>query len=115
MRAGPLRHYVDLQKRVPGDPDDAGDPTLTWVSQDHVWASIDPVSMSALAGAREVIGGGTQTALDLCLIGMYPYPGVTALDWRIVSEEGVVYDLKAARPSNDASRLVFLALVGGAA
>lgn len=113
MRAGKRRHYVTLQRYDTSGTDAAGDPLRTWVDVDHLYVSIDPPSLSAMAGAREAVMGGAQTAVDLRVITLPPYPGVTTETWRVVDADGKVYVLKANRTTNDGSEMIFLAAVGG--
>jgi head-tail adaptor len=111
-----LRHLVLLQKAI-STTDAYGDPAKVWTDQlPRVWASIDPISLTSMAGAREAIMAGAQTNEDIVVITLYPVPGIAAGSWRLLTDDGTddeqVYDLKATRKSNDASKLVFLATVG---
>lgn len=113
MGAGKYRHLVALEVFIAGVRSASGAPTGTWTPADNVWAEIEPVSLQALAGAREAVMGGANTAVDIVAITMRPYTGLTPLTWR-VRYDGHVYDIKAVRPTNKRDEVVLLATVGAA-
>jgi head-tail adaptor len=94
--------------------DAAGDPAQTWTTVGSVWASVEPVSLTRMSGARDAVAAGANTATDIRHVELYPYPGIEPLTWRFVMDDGRIYDLKASRPSNDGFKLAFLATLGTA-
>jgi head-tail adaptor len=102
-----------LQKKDVSGSTSFGTPQEVWVDVDIVWCDISPASMSSMRGASETILAGAETPLDVVVITLYPYPGVTAA-WRAINQDGSgrIYDLKAARETNDRSEMSFYAAFG---
>lgn len=89
MRAGRLKHRVQLQTLVAGSPQQkpTGEPDTAWTTVATVWASIDPVLGREFFSAQQV-----QSEVDT-KIRIRHRAGVTAAD-RIV-HGGTVYNIKA--------------------
>ena len=114
MRAGKLRHLILLEENVASGTDAYGAPVTTWTPRGPatgVWAEVAPVSLTKMSGAKEMVAGGAETALDLVTVTLYPFPGIAPLTWRF-TYKGRLYDIKAAREANDDSTLTFIAAVG---
>lgn len=113
MRAGNRRHLITFERLVPsGAADEYGSPEGSWVAQSpSVWASIEAPSAKTLRNAGESVVAGAYTALDLVEVGTDPFPGVEPVGWRFRWRERV-YDIKAARLSNNEDSLTILASVG---
>lgn len=110
--AGRRQHEILLEQLTASGTDEYGAPATTWVPQAKpVWASIDPPSVRSMANAGEKILAGADTAVDLVQVTLHPVPGLEPEKWRF-RRDGRVYDIKAARLTNDGSELVLLALVG---
>lgn len=59
IKAGQLRHRITFQMSVT-TRDDYGGSVQAWADVATVWASIEPLSPNAMAGAKEFIGGGAE-------------------------------------------------------
>jgi len=59
MRAGSLRHQIDLQS-VTNAANGYGEQTETWATYDTVWASIEPVSAKEIISADQQVGVATH-------------------------------------------------------
>lgn len=59
MRAGKLRHRIEIQKPVEVE-NPQGEPVKSWELVDTVWASIDPISANERFTALQVMGEVTH-------------------------------------------------------
>ena len=112
MRAGTKRHPITLERQDTSGTDEYGSPVTTWVAQSpDVWASIEAPSAKTMRGAGEEVLGGAVIGVDLLEVTLYPVEGLEPVNWRF-RWNGRVYDIRAARLSNDMTDLILLAMVG---
>jgi SPP1 family predicted phage head-tail adaptor len=110
--AGRRQHEILFEQLTTSGTDGYGSPITSWVPQAKpVWASIDPPSLAAMRGGGEKILAGSDTAVDLVQVTLYPNPGLAPETWRF-RYDGRVYDIKTARLNNGGDELSLLALVG---
>lgn len=108
MRAGRLRHRIDLQQKQTTQ-DDYGSEVTIWYDVATVWAAIDPLSPTQMVGAKETFAAGAEIAQDMVRVTLRPREVGT--DWRFLYK-GRVYDIKAVRLNNSGDTLTLYATVG---
>lgn len=111
-RSGAKRHSITLERQDASGTDEYGSPVTAWVAvPPNVWASIEAPSAKTMRGAGEEVLAGAVTGVDLLEVVIYPVEGLEPVKWRF-RWNGRVYDIKAARLSNDMKDLILLAMVG---
>lgn len=84
MRAGPLRHRLQLQTKVKTRDPDSGQDVIQWQNHKKVWAEIVPTSSSEF-----IESSSTQAQISAKITIRYR-PGLDSANWRGV-HKGVVY------------------------
>lgn len=108
IKAGRLRHRITFQNKTT-TRDDYGGEVETWADVTTVWASLDPLSTTAMAGAKEFLGGGAEQASDMVRATIRPREVDTA--WRFI-HGSKLYNIKAARTNNVDDTMQIFAEVG---
>lgn len=116
MRAGRLRHLVQIQRKNLTGTDSYGTPTYGWIDAEFAWADISPVSLVSARGALLQVLDGVVLGLDSMLITLHPQPNVT-IDNRVLFTDPFdtdfpvkTYELKAVLRNNQYDEMVFVAI-----
>lgn len=72
LKAGRLRHRIEIQEPVSVQDETTGRPTITWVTFARPWAEVKPIS------ARELIAAGAQHSEVRSKILIRYRPGLSA-------------------------------------
>lgn len=109
MRAGRLRHLVELQHNAPAVSNKLNEPTDNWQTLASVWASIRPMSGREFFAAQQVQSDVSHE------IKIRYFPGLTPKDrvrWFEVRPGGQdvtrVFDIKAVLPPDEEYREIRL-------
>lgn len=82
LKAGRLRHRIELQRQHRSQDSTTGEITVTWQTQAKVWAAIEPLSV------REFISSQSKQSEVTARIVIRYRPDIDA-SWRIVHRDKI--------------------------
>lgn len=91
MRAGNLRHQVEIQRLVLSQDDETGEVVQTWVRFASTWASIEPLSAREFIAASAIQSKVSARVVIRYRIGIVPTMRLLHMG-RIYGIEGVLAD-----------------------
>jgi SPP1 family predicted phage head-tail adaptor len=71
IAAGKLRHRITIQRETT-TRDEYGSEVKTWLPLATVWASVEPLSPTAMSGVRELVGAGAEQSQDMVRVTIRP-------------------------------------------
>ncbi|WP_341520713.1 phage head closure protein [Pseudomonas sp. G.S.17] len=103
LRAGRLRHRINIQKSEPVQDQQTGEMIDVWVSLVEVWASVEPLS------SRDLIAAQAVQSEIVARVLIRARPGINSA-MRVI-HRGVVYVIKGDPLPDRESGLEYLTLM----
>lgn len=110
IRAGGLRHYAELQARVP-HPDSGGGDAITWTTERNLWCQIRPLS-----GTRKLEAMQRESSVSHEIYARFQddvAPG--AVEKKRILYNGEPYDIQAAWRPGELDEFVHMVASRGVA